>query len=356
MKPLMKTSTLFAAMLTATTLVVGLSADVSYNTAMAAEVEGPKLNWNLSTWGKRRAFTEGLEALSAHIKEKTDGNFDIKIHYGGALSKPRENLDGISLGAFEMASFCASYHPDKNRAATVLELPMLPVPNGDVQKAIDLAVYNHPYTQKEMARWNARILMSAALPQYEFMGKGEPPRKLEDFSGMRVRALGGIGEAMKVLGAVPTTVTAPETYQAIESGTVDAAAFAFYSHFSYRINEVSTWRTTNLAPGSVNCPAVVNIDAYNSLPDQYKALMDEAVDKAYVALNEAYGAAIDKYTPVADEAGIEKITYTQEELDKFRETAASPVWEAWVEKQTAAGVPAQELLDLVLKTAAEASQ
>jgi len=88
MKPLMKTSTLFAAMLTATTLVVGLSANVSYNTAMAAEVEGPKLNWNLSTWGKRRAFTEGLEALSAHIKEKTDGNFDIKIHYGGALSKP----------------------------------------------------------------------------------------------------------------------------------------------------------------------------------------------------------------------------------------------------------------------------
>ena len=44
---------------------------------------------------------------------------------------------------------------------------------------------------------------------------------------MRVRALGGIGKAMKVIGAVPTTVTAPETYTAIESGTVDAAAFAF---------------------------------------------------------------------------------------------------------------------------------
>lgn len=338
-------------------LALSCTATTIFSTsAIAADVEGPELNWNFSAWGKRRAFTEGTEALIAHVSEKTGGKFTIKLHYGGALSKPRENLDGISFGAFEMAMFCASYHPDKNRAATVLELPMLPVPSGEVQKAIDLAVYSHPHTQKEMAQWNAKILMSAALPQYEFMGRGTPPRKLEDFKGMRVRALGGIGEAMKVLGAVPTTVTAPETYQAIESGTVDAAAFAFYSHFSYRINEVSTWRTTNLAPGSVNCPTVVNIDAYNSLPAQYKTLLDEAVEAGYAALNTSYQAAIDKYTPVADAAGMEKISYSADELEAFRQQAAQPVWKAWVEKQTAAGVPAQELLDLVLKTAAEATQ
>ncbi len=319
------------------------------STAEAAD----KVQWNLSTWGKRRAFTEGAEAMVAHVAEKSGGDFTITLNYGGALSKPRENLDGISVGAFEMAMFCASYHPDKNRSVTVLELPMLPIPNGKVQKAVDLAVYNHPYVQKELAKWNARILMSAALPQYEFMGRGEPPRTLADFDGMRVRALGGIGKAMAVIGAVPTTVTAPETYRAIESGTVDAAAFAFYSHFSYKINEVSTWRTTNLAPGSVNCPTVVNIDAYESLSDDNRKLLTEAIDAGYAALDTAYTAAIDKYTPVADEAGIEKITYTDEELAMFREKAAGPVWETWVKEQSEAGVPAQELLDLVLKTAKE---
>lgn len=314
-----------------------------------------KVEWQLSAWGKRRAFTEGVEAISDYVAEKSDGNFTININYGGTLSKPRENLDGISLGAFEAAMFCASYHPQKNRSVTVLELPFLPIPNGEVQKAADLAVYNHPYTQKEMAQWNAKLLMSAALPQYEFMGRGEPPRKLEDFDGMRVRALGGIGAAMEKIGAVPTTVTAPETYRAIESGTVDAAAFAFYSHFSYKINEVSTWRTMNMSPGSVNCPTVVNIDAYNALSDENKKILDEAVDVAYDALNEAYAAAIDKYTPVADEAGIERIVYSDEELAEFQAKAAKPVWDAWVAEQSAAGVPAQELLDLVLKTAEEAS-
>lgn len=314
-----------------------------------------KVAWNLSAWGKRRAFTEGVEALSAYVAEKSGGDFTITIHYGGTLSKPRENLDGIALGAFEAAMFCASYHPDKNRTVTVLELPFLPIPNGRVQKAVDLAVYNHPATQKELAQWNAKLLMSAALPQYEFMGKGDAPHTLADFDGMRVRALGGIGKAMEKIGAVPTTVTAPETYRAIESGTVDAAAFAFYSHFSYQIHEVSTWRTMNLAPGSVNCPTVVNIDAYDALPEAYKTLLGEAVDAGYAALDTAYGAAVEKYTPVADEMGIERVTYSEEELAAFRAKAAKPVWDAWVAEQSAAGLPAQELLDLVLKTATEAA-
>lgn len=341
-----------------TTVAVGLAVVVLPSAPMTGNDgahAAEKVAWNLSTWGKRRAFTEGIEAVSAYVAEKSGGDFTITINYGGTLSKPRENLDGISLGAFEAATFCASYHPDKNRTVTVLELPFLPISNGAVQKAVDLAVYNHPATQKELAQWNAKVMMSAALPQYEFMGKGEPPRTLAGFEGMRVRALGGIGKAMEKIGAVPTTVTAPETYRAIESGTVDAAAFAFYSHFSYQIHEVSTWRTMNLAPGSVNCPMVVNIDAYEALPAEYKTMLGEAVDAGYDALDKAYGAAVEKYTPVADDLGIERITYSDAELDAFRSKAAKPVWDAWVAEQTAAGIPAQELLDLVLKTAAEAA-
>ena len=46
------------------------------------------------------------------------------------------NLDGISIGAFEMAQFCAGYHADKNRAITVLELPFLGVSNLEEEVAV----------------------------------------------------------------------------------------------------------------------------------------------------------------------------------------------------------------------------
>ena len=94
--------------------------------------------WNVSVWGKRRAFTEHIEKLAELVSEKTNGEFTMNISYGG-LSKNRENLDGISIGAFEMAQFCAGYHPDKNRVVTVLELPFLGVENLEQEAAVSSA-------------------------------------------------------------------------------------------------------------------------------------------------------------------------------------------------------------------------
>ena len=90
--------------------------------AFGFATEAMATEWNVSVWGKRRAFTEHIEKVAELVSEKTGGSFTMNVSYGG-LSKPKENLDGISIGAFEMAQFCAGYHPDKNRLITVLELP-----------------------------------------------------------------------------------------------------------------------------------------------------------------------------------------------------------------------------------------
>src|SRR5690606_12985196 len=157
-----------------------------------------------------------------------------------------ENLDGIAIGAFEMAQICAGYHPDKNPTLTVLELPFLGVPDLKAEIEVENAVYDHPAVKKDLERWDALAIMPSPMPQYNFLGKGEAPTKVSDFKGMRVRALGGIGEAMKTVGAVPTSVTAEETFQAIDSGTVHAASFAPHAHLSFKTVEAGSWWTTNL--------------------------------------------------------------------------------------------------------------
>ena len=121
--------------------------------------------WNVSLWGKRRAFTEHVEKLAELVSAKTNGEFTLNLSYGG-LSKNRENLDGISIGAFEMAQFCAGYHYDKNPSITVLELPFLGVSSLEQEVKISRAVYRHPAVVADMARWNATLLMPSPLPQY----------------------------------------------------------------------------------------------------------------------------------------------------------------------------------------------
>ena len=324
----------------------------AYSASAAEMVDGPKVNWNLSTWGKQRAFTAGIETLAKMADERTGGKFKIKIHYGEALSKSRENLDGIKLGAFQMAMFCSAYHPDKNPTLTGLDLPFLPFPNLRVQAKVHDAYYQNPAVVQDLARWDAYLLMSSLLPQYEFTGVGAPPLKISDWEGKRVRALGGIGKAMIKLGAIPTTVTASETYTALERGTVEAASFPFtYAHVAYKLTDVGKWHTSNLSPGAVNCPVVVNVPAWEALPEQYRQLLMDAKPAAYDALISSYEAADAKNLPMMKEKGIQAITYTDAELDEFRKIGAKPVWDDWIADMGSKDLPGQELLDLIMTTA-----
>jgi len=309
--------------------------------------------WNVSVWGKRRAFTEHVHKLGELLDQKTNGEFTLNISYGG-LSKNRENLDGISIGAFEMAQFCAGYHADKNRVVTVLELPFLGVENLAQEVAVSAAVYAHPAATEEMAQWNAKLLMTSPMPQYNLVGTGEPRTTLSDFEGMRVRATGGLGKAFAAAGSVPTSVTATEAYQAMESGLVDTVAFAQHAHLSFGTINQADWWTANLNPGTVNCPVVVNIDAYESLSDAHREALDGSVQEALDHYVANYGELLAKWDSVLAEKGITKVEISADVIDAFRAKAADPIRDTWIADMEAQGLPGQELYDLVMSTLAEA--
>ncbi len=321
--------------------------------SVAFVAEAAATEWNASVWGKRRAFTEHVEKLAELVSEKTGGDFTINVSYGG-LSKPRENLDGISIGAFEVAQFCAGYHRDKNRAITVLELPFLGVENLEQEVAISHAVYDHPAVQDEMAQWNARLLMTSPMPQYNLVGTGDPRDELADFDGMRVRATGGLGEAFSAVGGVPTSVPATEAYNAMESGVVDTVAFAQHAHLSFGTINNADWWTANLNPGTVNCPVVVNIDAYDALSDEHRAALDESIDEAIAHYLANYAELLQRWDDVLEEKGVQKVEIPEAVIADFRAKAADPIRDKWIADMTAQGMPAQELYDLVVSTLNEA--
>jgi TRAP-type C4-dicarboxylate transport system substrate-binding protein len=320
-------------------------------TAFAGEAVATE--WNVSVWGKRRAFTEHVEKLAELVSAKTNGAFTMNISYGG-LSKNKENLDGISIGAFEMAQFCAGYHRDKNRVITVLELPFLGVETLAQEVAVSRAVYAHPAAAEEMAQWNAKLLMTSPMPQYNLVGTGEPRMTLADFEGMRVRATGGIGKAFAAVGGVPTSVTATEAYQAMEGGLVDTVAFAQHAHLSFGTINQAAWWTANLNPGTVNCPVVANIDAYEALSDAEREALDSSIPEALDHYLANYGELLNRWDAVLEEKGVSKVEIADDVIAAFRAKAADPIRDEWIKDMEAQGLPGQELYDLVVITLADA--
>lgn len=252
-----------------------------------------------------------------------------------------------------MAQFCAGYHPDKNRAVTALELPFLSVQSLEEQVAIDQAIYAHPAAISEMVEWVAKLIMSSPMPQYNLVGTGEPRDSLEAMSGMRVRSTGGMDKAFEMLGAVPTSITATEAYQAMQSGVVDTVAFAQHAHLAYGTITDSDWWTTNLNPGTGHCPVVVNIGAYESLSDEERAAFDSSVPEAMDHYLANDGEVLNNWDAVLTENEVQRVEISEEELAKFREAVAVPIREQWIADMEAQGIPGQELIDMIFATLAK---
>ena len=321
-------------------------------TALSGAAAAQKVEWKFSTWGKQRAFTKGIEVLADKVAKGSGGNFTIRIGYAETFSKDRENLDSIKLKAIDATHFCNFYHPGKNPAFMVFSLPFLPLGDWDVSVKARNQLFKHPALVADMDNWDAVAYASTLLPQYEFLGKGAPPTSLAAWKGKRVRAGGGIGDAMEVLGAIKTTTTATEVYTSMQRGTMDAASFPYtYSHVAYKIQEVSDWFTTNMSPGTSECPVVFSKTSWAKLPDQYKKLVMDAKDEVNKAQIQAYIDIDKKNLPMLHQK-LKPVTYSEAQLKEFRKVAGKPVWDKWV-ADNKDKFDAQGVLDLVFKAAGQ---
>ncbi|WP_341366884.1 C4-dicarboxylate ABC transporter substrate-binding protein [Yoonia sp. BS5-3] len=309
--------------------------------------------WEVSLWGGRRAFTEHLEKLAELVDAKTGGDFTLNLVYGG-LAAPAENLDGIAAGTFEMAQFCAGYHPEKNPSLNVLELPFLGVQTLEQELAVSWAVYEHPATQADMARYNATLLMPTPLPQQNIMGTGQPPTSLTDFQTMSIRATGGIGDAVAALGANPVVLPAPATAEAMASGEVRAVSFAPHAHVAFGTIENGSWWTTNLNPGTVNCPVVIHTPALDGLSAEHRDALLSSVDEALDHyINYYTEVTLRAWDPALEERGVIQLTFGPDILATINSAVAAPSAANWIIQNTIDGLPAQELYALVRDTLAE---
>src|SRR3546814_14179499 len=128
---------------------------------------------------------------------------------------------------------------------------------------------------------------------------------------------------------------------------LEASSFHLtFWHVGYKRNWVPTWYTSTVAPGTRGgCGMVGNRGAVARRPPEWQQALLEAKPGAYEALKKGAREADAKNLPLFRQQGLIEVRYTDEQLDRFREVAGRPVWDAWVEDATTKGLPGKELLD-----------
>lgn len=322
----------------------------------APAVGAETMVWNHNVFGPPREVTRGIEAVAEFFKKESDGQVEIKIAYGAALGPEKQTPESVKSGAYEGGQICAGYYPNKFPLLTVMELPFITPPDTAVNAKIMAEVYKHPLILKEMTeRWNVRVLAPIPLPPYEFMGNRRIA-STDDMKGVKMRISGLNAKALQNFGAVPTMVTAPESYTAIERGTIDMLGFPYaYTFGAYKTYEVSKYVTEGIGLGGFMCFQGVSLDAWSKMPKALQDKLDAKMPQAWAASDEAllkaYKAADEKWIPIFHEK-LEVNKFPASERQKLA-AGANDIWEEWVKEQEAAGRPGREMLDFVKGLAAK---
>jgi len=349
----MRTNTLFKSVAAAVILIAAALTFVFMRgeSDSAPATEG-KVVWKYSLWGPPRAFTHGIETAKELWEAAGNGRFELQISYGSALSPEKENLDSIKLGLIDGAHVCVGYGPNKTPLAQVLELPFLLSDDMRVNTAVTDAVMQHPLIAEELAtRWNAKYLMVAALGVYEFMGN-KRVAGLDDLKGTRMRISGANATVLEKFGAVPTMVTAPESYTALERGTIDLTGFPWTDSFgAFRLYEVSRYATLGISLSGFACVNLVSLDAWNRLPEDLKAMLPQVREQATQASFEAFDAADSKWLPIFEEK-LEIVRFPPQDRAKMV-AAARPLWTEWAKQQDSKGLKGSEILQFTMEQVAK---
>ena len=305
-----------------------------------------------TSYGTIHANAVWLDKLEA----ATGGQIEIERYFGGTLVKGMDAWNATKTGVVDMGWCAMGYWPGMAPLTEIMQLPFIPFKNAQQASGILRKLYNKfPEFQKEYEEVHVLVNYTAGL--YRLLTTKKQIKTLEDMKGLKIRALGGPQtDAMKALGAVPTLVPFPDTYLAMQKGVLDGTLTPIGACEIFNFHEVGKYMTHVIiatAPFSI----IMNKDKWNSLsPDIQKAIDSECGYDACRWLGKHYSDALDdaglkEMDEYAAKTGHKLIDYTltPKELARWQEVGGKPLWDAWVKRVNAKGLPGQAVFDELIR-------
>lgn len=248
--------------------------------------------WRMVTsWPKNfPGIGVGPENFAELVGRMSGGRLKIQVYGAGEIVPALGVFDAVSSGAVEMGHTGAYFHKGKIPAAPFFTA----VPFGMNAQEI------HAWLQYGggMEMWRELYEPFNIMP---FPGGNtgvqmggwfnKEINSLEDLRGLKMRLPGIAGEVLQRAGGTAVTIAGGELYTAMQTGVIDATEWVGpYNDRSFGLNEVGEYY---YYPGWHEAGSMlefeVNIDAWNSLPEDLQAIIEGASQ----AINEDM---LDEYT------------------------------------------------------------
>jgi TRAP-type C4-dicarboxylate transport system substrate-binding protein len=228
-----------------------------------------------------------LQQWADDLAEASDGELEIEFYWQQSLSKLADNLDAVASGLADMGVVVPAY----SRAKLPLNyLSSTATGTGDpwvISQAWRDTREQFPAITEEETAENVKFLAIESIGPVIFVGDKayEAP---EDFDNATMRLSSHYAFAAQDSGwdVNPARISSPETYTALEKGTITGATTYANQLYPYRLNEVADVITRpNL--GQHSNIYYINLDVWEGLDENLRTLIEASLPD----LNQAFARA-----------------------------------------------------------------
>lgn len=244
---------------------------------VASNAAAAEHNWRFANlYGRGTAFGALYEELGQNIEKLSNGRIKVQVLYSGEGVGTSGLLGAAKSGLITMAASFQSMHAGELPAG-VVEIG-LPGTTADTDELYSLFHDKgwEPILTEAYGAYGLKWLEPYMQPPVYVLTKN-PINSIEDFKGLKIRAPGAYGKFLRNLGASPTSLAWSEIYTSLATGVIDGSIGSnMIDHRDGNHVEVAKYMYRLPLAGAQVLSLVVNQRAWNKLPDDLKAAVNEA--------------------------------------------------------------------------------
>ncbi len=324
-------------------LCVGLA--FGFMSTVTAEAASVKLTYS-NFFPPGHIQSKLAESWCKEVEKRTNGEVVVEYFPGGTLTKSNQIYDGVVEGLSDVGFSVLAYTRGRFPEMAAVDLP-LGYTSGAVATKVINAVYKE-FMPKELM--DTQVMYLHAHGPGLINTKSKAVRKIEDMKGLKFRAHGTSALVVKALGGTPVSKPMPETYQMLQKGVVDGAAYPFEANKGWKLGEVTRFCTADFSAAyTTSFFVVMNKAKWNSISAANQKIIDqinlEWADKHGEAWNTSDALGIVFFL----NQGGEIIGLDAKEAERWKK-AVAPIIEDFKADMNKKGFKGTELVDFTIKT------
>lgn len=272
---------------------------------------------------------EGDRHFAALLKARSEGDIRIVHHFGASLGfRSKDQLDAVADGAVVIAN---TFVPPLGGINPIFVLSSLPFLVSNANEAFLLYEVARPYYDKELARYNQKLLYASPWPASGLWGTRAYDGP-EAVKGLKMRTYDPNGtQVFKAVGAAPVQLSWADIVPQLTTGGIEGVLTSIESGLSASFNDYAKFFTALNYDTTINM-VTMNLDAWNELSAANQKAVSDAAKETERFLWRNLENVIKRNYELAARRGVAVVRDVDPAFRRYMQQQAEPVIAAWVQR------------------------